>query len=66
MTTEEQVYLEIRTTRVSDLLFEVYSSATEKAIKALLLINSGGIITILTYLHKEGANCLLISSLLFL
>lgn len=38
--------------RISDALLILYTGATERVIKSLFLINSGGIITILAYIYR--------------
>jgi len=53
---------------VSDILNESYNGASERIIKLLVLLNSGGIVTVLAYFYKTDsthAKCLLKISLWF-
>jgi hypothetical protein len=40
--------------RTQDRLLNIYSGVTERALKALFLINGGGVVALLTYLHDSS------------
>lgn len=50
--------------RTENRLLDIYAGVTERALKALFLINGGGVVTLLAYLHDTSvANLKLILSL---
>jgi hypothetical protein len=58
MNKTEREYVKERVDMISDFLVQQYNGATERVIKSLFLINAGGVVTILTYLHNSSlAKC---------
>lgn len=53
----EQTHVHEQSALISHFLLEQYNFATKQIIKALFLINSGGVITILAYWYRGAKGC---------